>query len=417
MSKQAIDAIFTAFAGPDKDFTYPTMMGIYRQTDPTLKNKGADVRLYHNILLDPHAYSCLRKRATAQNAYEWDVKAASEKSRDKRAAAIVKEQLANMRFQQIREEMLIAELVYGFQVGECMWRRDGEQIVLDDILSRDQVRFAMDDKYRIRLKTMSNMLVGDLVPDRKFIWTTFDRRMNGPYGRGLGAVLWWPVHFKRMLQGFWLDYADRFTTPSVVGTAPDSSGEAEMKTVLAAAENVTDRKAAALPPGAKLEMLESKRAAAEAVFHKFIQYLDEEISKAVLGEAVTSSGSSNASKAAAQTGTELKKENAISDANRLDTALNKGPVTWITEFNVPGATPPKVVTNTKDPVDLKKQAETDATVASMGVARPSIAYIKATYGDGWEEIPPAERIGAKDPASSPAVAGGKQVNINAAAEV
>lgn len=402
-----------AFAGPENDITFPTMLSFYRQTDPTLNNKGANLHLYHNILSDPHTYSCLRKRATAIISYPWDIVAADAKPRNQRAAEGIKKQLANVRLAQIREETLLAELVYGFAVGETMWRRDGNEIVLDDILSRDQVRFNMDDQYRIRLKTRQNMLLGDLVPDRKFIWSTFDRRMNGPYGRGLGAVLWWPVHFKRMLQGFWLDYADRFTTPGVVGTAPEGGGDDAIQKVLEAAENVMDRKAAALPPGAKLETLESKRAATEAVFSKFIEYLDDEISKACLGESVTSSGSSNASKAAAQTGTDLMEANAISDANRLDTAANSTYIKWLTEFNYPGATPPKMVTNTKKPVDMKKEAETDAMVASMGFELDEAAVCRK-YGPGWKRTKAAT---APDLANNPVVAGSKQVNINAAAEI
>lgn len=408
--KRDFTAMFSAFAGADNDITYPTLMGFYRQTDPTLNNRGANIHLYHQILLDPHAYSVLQKRASAINAYPLELKPGGKTAKDKKACALVTEQLANMRLRQIREEMLLSELVYGFQVGEAMWSRDGDTVVLTDVLARDQIRFNMDDQYCIRLRTRTNMLLGDLVPERKFVWSTFDRRNNGPYGRGLGAVLWWPVHFKRMLQEFWLEYADKFTTPAVVGTSPAGATPEMQQRVLIAAESIaTGSKAASLPDGCTLDTLESKRAAAEMVYSSFIEYLDEEISKAVLGESATSGSATHSSKAATQVHSDLHKILAVSDSTRIDAALNSGPIKWLTEYNVPGAKPPRLETDTSEPADLKKAAEIVAVLASAGWKRKR-EWIEQTFGGEFEECEPGTA------AENPTAAGSTQVNVNAAAE-
>lgn len=410
--------MLAAFAGPDNDITFPALMGFYRQNDPTLLSRGATLKMYDQVLQDPHALAELGKRARTINAFTWDVKPGGTSLRDKKAAEAIKEQLSNLRLSQIREEMLIAELVYGFQVGEAMWERDDDRIVLTDILARDQIRFNMDDQYRIRLRTMKDMVIGEHVPPRKFVWSTYDRRNNGPYGRGLGAVLWWPCHFKRILKGFWLDYADKFTTQSVIGTSPEGATPEMQEKVLAAAEAIANgAKAAALPAGATLTGLESKRAATEAVFAKFIEYLDEEMSKAINGEAMTTSGSTHSSKAAGQAHQDVNKILATSDAARSDTTFNTTVIPWLTEFNHPGAKPPKLVTDTKDAVDLKKAAEVVAVLASAGWKRKK-EWMETTFGGEFEEAEAAASEETPDDTSkgSPVGAGSAQVNVNAAAE-
>lgn len=418
MNNDKLQAMLKAFAGTENDFTFPALWGVYRQADPTLVNRGGNIHMYHQILQDPHALSVLRKRASAINAYPWNMQSGSKKARDTAASVAIKEQLSKLRLMEIREEMLLAELVYGFQVGEAMWSRSEVEVVLDDILQRDQIRFNMDDQYRIRLKTLDDMIIGKPVPDRKFIWSTFDRRMNGPYGRGLGSVLWWPVHFKRELQKFWLEYADKFTTPAIVGEAPEGATQEVMDRVFNAAVMLANgSKAAAVPAGSTMKMLESSRPAAETVYNTFIQYLDEEMSKAVLGEAVTSGSSGNAGKAASQVHNDLRKELAISDASRIDTALNTTIVRWLTEFNHPGAKAPRFVTDTKDPVDMKKEAEIVAVNFAAGFRRTK-AWMEAKFGGEFEDTQAGatpEQLAATA-AASPTGAGSTQVNVNAAAE-
>lgn len=416
MNNDKLQNMLQAYAGTDNDFTFPALWGVYRQVDPTLVNRGGNLHMYHQILQDPHALSVLRKRASAINAYPWDVQPCSKKARDVAAAVAIKEQLAKLRLSEIREEMLIAELVYGFQVGEAMWSRTDTEVVLDDILSRDQIRFNMDDQYQIRLKTLDDMIIGKRVPDRKFIWSTFDRRMNGPYGRGLGSVLWWPTHFKRELQKFWLEFADKLTTPAIVGEAPEGATQEVMDRVFSAAVMLANgAKAAAVPAGSTMKVLESSRHAAETVYNSFIVFLNEEISKAV-GEAVQG-GAGATGEAAAQAANDQRQELAISDTSRIDTALNKTVVRWLTEFNHPGAKAPRFVTNTKKPVDLKKEAEIVAVNFSAGFRRTK-AWMEEKFGGEFEDIQagatPEQSAAAA--AASPAGAGSSQVNVNAATE-
>jgi hypothetical protein len=56
---------------------------------------------------------------------------------------------------------------------------------------------------------------------------------------------------------------------------------------------------------------------------------------------------------------------------------------WLTVWNYPGAHPPRVWRQIREESDLRPQAERDKIIYSMGF-RPSLSYIRRTYGEGWE---------------------------------
>ena len=75
------------------------------------------------------------------------------------------------------------------------------------------------------------------------------------------------------------------------------------------------------------------------------------------------------------------------DADLLSATLNKTLVKWITDYNVPGATPPRVWRKVEEQKDLGAVATRDLTICQMGF-KPSLAYINETYGGDWVVAPP-----------------------------
>ncbi|MCL2872903.1 MAG: DUF935 domain-containing protein [Betaproteobacteria bacterium] len=79
----------------------------------------------------------------------------------------------------------------------------------------------------------------------------------------------------------------------------------------------------------------------------------------------------------------------------LSATLNKTLVRWITEFNVPGAQPPKVWRKVEAGEDLDKRAVRDKTLYDMGY-KLNLETVLGTYGAGYEEVaPPAPAPGNK----------------------
>lgn len=370
-----------------RDITFPAFSGVLRQQDDTLITRGGGLglKLYDEIERDCHAYAVLQKRKMAVVARPWQVNPASDSRLDKKAADLVRAQIEAMDFDHVCLNLLDA-LLKGFAVGEIMWTVDGSEIVASEVRPRDQRRFLFDDQYRLRLKTLGNLLPGMELPDRKFIVHSFGAKDGSPYGIGLGTRLFWPAFFKRQGITFWLTFADKFGSPTAVGKYPNGTNQDDRKTLLNALAAISQDAGVAIPDGMVIDLLEATRSGSTDTYEKLVRYMDEAITITVLGDTPSTKGSGGQLASAALVREEVRLELVKADADLLSGTINKTLARWITELNLPGATPPKIWRQVEAPKDLSGVATRDKTIYDMGF-RPTLAYIKETYGGDWTEMP------------------------------
>ncbi|WP_334158664.1 DUF935 domain-containing protein [Oryzomicrobium sp.] len=385
-----------------KDITFPSFMGILRVQDDTLLTRGASIsyKIYDDIERDCHAYGLLQKRKLAVVARPWQVDPASEDPRDVQAADMVRAQLANIGVPALDtpgDQVVVASnfdlvcynlldaLLKGFAVGEIMWGRDGSEVVVREVRSRDQRRFNFDVDYKLRLKTFQNLIPGDPVPARKFIVHSFGAKDGSPYGHGLGSRLFWPAFFKRQDITFWLTFLDKFGSPTAVGKYPNGTTESDKSKLLSALGAIAQDAGVTIPEGMIIEYLEAQRSGTVS-YEQFCRYMDEEMTFAVLGESPTSKGSGGALASAAVAREEVRLELVQADADLLSATLNATLSPWLTAYNCPGARPPKIWRQVKRPEDLKARSERDKNIHGIGF-RPTLEQIQEDYGGKWEVVP------------------------------
>lgn len=386
--------IYKEIATVQNDMTFPAWGGIYRQLDATLLARagGKGIWLYDDVLRDAHAFAVIQNRIMTVLSYAWELKLPENASDlDIKAFEEVRNQLQNMPFDKVCEDLLYA-ILYGYSVGEVMWERENDRVVAKDILDRDQKRFYMDEFYQVRLRTIENQFPGETIPDRKFIWHTFGSRKRNPYGRGLGDKLWYLVHFKKELMKFWLSYGEKFASPTILVKLPAGATPDMQAKGLEAAQAISSEAELAIPEDLKPELLESRHHASAGVYQSYIAMLNEEISKCVLNESVTTSSGEHAARAAVATHNEVRLELVQADSNLLCDTLNNTLIKWIVELNFPGARAPRLSRDIASPEDLFKRAQRDQYVGTLGY-RPTLAYIRRVYGPDWEEWDGAVGLG------------------------
>lgn len=364
----------------------PLFSGLINQNDDTLasRGQGKGIKLYEEIERDAHVFSCLHKRKMAVISRPWEVTPASESRLDKKAAEIVRIQLEALNFDALCLGLLDA-INKGFSVGEIIWQPIGAETVADELRLRDQRRFVFGENYELRLKTQENMLTGEEMPARKFVVHSIGAKDGNPYGLGLGSKLFWPVWFKRQGITFWLTFLDKFGSPTAVGKYPSGTQPPEQQKLLDALGAISQDAGVAIPEGMVIELLEATRGGT-AGYESMCRYMDEQISYCVLGESAGAKNSGGALASAAITRNEVRLELVQFDADLLSATLNDTLVKWISEFNIPGATPPTVWRKVTEPEDLKLRAERDKILVDMGF-RPSLNYVRDTYGGDWELAP------------------------------
>jgi len=353
---------------------------ILASSDSILEQKGGSLDIYREVGRDDQVKSTFQQRRLAITSLEWDITPGGESAQDQAAADFLRENIGEIEFDRITDRMLYS-VFYGYAVGECMWKLDGNRVKLDDVKVRDRIRFRFSRKDH-GLYLVNGPAQYERMPDNKF-WTinTGADHDDEPYGLGLAHFLYWPVFFKRNGIKLWLIFLEKFGMPTVKGTASKSitDDKLERAKLLAALRAVQTDGAVIIPDGVEVELLEAARSGADT-YSSLQERMDAAIAKIVLSQTMTTDNGSSRSQAEVHSG--VRDEVVKADADLICASFNRTVATWLTEWNFPGAKPPKVWRKTEKPKDDNSLAERDSKIYALGF-EPTEEYIEETYGPGW----------------------------------
>lgn len=391
-SRPEMREVATTRDGRDITRGYVDPFMLQQPTDSVLRLRGnGDYEIYKEVLRDDQVASCFAQRRLAVIAKELQVDAGGTSRADKKAADFITEQIKTMALDNATDKMLYG-VYYGYAAAEIMWGRDGSNIVVDAIKVRDRRRFGFDGYGNLRLKTFANP-DGELLPAKKFwSFSTGADHDDEPYGLGLAHWLYWPVFFKRAGIQYWMIFLERFGQPTIVGKHSSNAEPEEKRKLLDALEAVAFDTGITIPQGMEIEFLEAVRSGT-ADYVKLCEYMDAAITKITLGQTASTQGTPGRLGNDELQG-DVRADLIRADADLVCESFNETVVTWLTEFNFPGAKPPRVFRVTDPDEDLAARAERDTKIYNMGF-KPTLEYIREQYGEGWEEraiAPPADPV-------------------------
>ena len=332
------------------------------------------LRLFDDILLDCHAAGVLRNRFMAVAGLPWKIIPAAnpisgpgrplKKSRSKEIADFVTNALMFSPFNRLNYELMQA-ILFGVYGAEVLWTLRGRKIVPYNFIPRHpkQIKFTLDRG--LNILTVQDMIYGIPVPKNKFIIFTWGDSEN-PYGKGLGATLWWPVWFKKNALKFWLTYLERFGQPTVVGKYPPGTPPEDQAKLMTALESIQTETGLKIPDTMTLELLEAKRQGS-ADYKDLCGFLDDSMSKAVLGQTLTTQVGSKGALATAKVQENIRHEIVKLDSDMLAETHNHNLIPMIVDLNFPGVDDyPTLVFDAKPPEDTLNKARAWATLISAG---------------------------------------------------
>ncbi len=373
--------------------------------DSLLRNRGGgDLLIYEQVLSDPEVKATFAQRQLAVTQCEWQVDAASESAIDQAAADFIREQIEQLDFDDLTTKMLYGG-VYGYSAAECIYQAGGARVVWDATKVRTRRRFRFGKENELRLPTMQQMYEG--IPcEEPYFWhfATGSDNDDEPYGTGLAHWLYWPVFFKRNGIKFWLIFLEKFAQPTSVGKYQPGSTTDERTRLLQALRAIQTDSGIAIPEGMTIELLEAARNGTSD-YQTLCNQMDAMIQKVTLGQTASTQGTPGKLGNDKLQG-DVRADIIKADADLICESFNQGPVRWLTEWNFPGAKPPRVYRITEEPEDLNVRAERDTKVKALGF-KPSLAYVKETYGEEWEESQEPDPL---DPSAVGPASAGRQRN-------
>ncbi|MEO5332145.1 MAG: DUF935 domain-containing protein [Magnetococcus sp. YQC-5] len=378
-----------AMSTGDRDVTrgFTDAFAVMPPQDAILMTKGdGDYALYENLLQDDQVASCFQQRRLALISRPWVVDPGNDDKPSKAAAAFIKSQLERIPWDTITDRMLYG-IFFGFSVAECMWGREGNTVTLADLRVRHPGRFAFGVGGGLRLRTLADYAQGEEMPEKKFwVFRAGAFHDDEPYGQGLAHWLYWPVFFKRGGLRAWLKMMDKFGSPTAVGVYPANAGEMEKRKLLQALEAIQSQSGLIIPEGMRVDLLEASihGSAGNADLY---DRTNDAIAKVILSQTLTTEAKGGQYKGDVHKS--VRNDVVKADADMLCESFNRGPVVWLTEWNFPGATPPRVRREIQEPEDLDARSLREERMIKAGY-RPTLKQVVETYGGEWEDVSTVE---------------------------
>jgi phage gp29-like protein len=343
-----------------------------------------------------------RKNAVAQ--LDLIVHAASSAAEDQRAAAMVREMICEgpIQLDSVLFDVLDA-VGKGFSATEIMWDTSGREWFPAQLKWRDPRWFAFDwiSGEEILVRTLKGEMIpveGDAAAAQpthfggegilsslrggigiqpmtaplapfKFV-THFAKAKAGlPIRGGLARAAGWAYLFKNYILKDWVTFAEVFGQPLRVGKYHPGASEQDKQALLTAVSRIGTDAAAIMPESMVIEFTEAHQNGSSELYQNFCQYLDAQVSKAVLGQTLTTEmPRSGGSRAAAQVHEGVRRDIMNADARRLAATLARDLVRPIVELNMgPQRQYPKIELGLPDDSDVKVFAEIVAMLADRGL--------------------------------------------------
>ena len=360
---------------------------------------------------DPHLFSQLQTRKNAVTGLDFEIIPFGDEPRDKEIADFIEEQLGGIEgFEDVETDLLDA-IGKGFAVGEIMWGYDEGHVVVHSIKTRHQKRFfwdSLDDSFKVRTKEAPG---GTLLPGNKFIVHKYKARSGHTSRAGILRVVAWMYLFKNYDLKDWVSFAEVYGLPLRLGKYQPGASEADKVALMQALIQIGADAAGIIPDGTTIDFINTEKTSSSDLYERLARYCDEQISKAILGQTLTSD-SGGGSYAQSKTHNDVRHDLTIADCKALASTLRRDLIRPLCIFNFgEDKRIPHIRFDCEESEDLTQTAEIIGTLIEKTGLRVPTSYLYKKFS-----IPEPE---ADEEIATPRFAGGagilpfKQLSLKA----
>ena len=281
---------------------------------------------------DPHLFSQLQTRKNAVTGLDFEIIPFSDDPRDKEIADFIEEQINGIESLEDVETDLLDAIGKGFAVSEIMWGYDEGHVVVREIKSRHQKRFfwdSLDDSFKVRTKDAPE---GILLPTNKFIVHRYKARSGHTSRAGILRVVAWMYLFKNYDLKDWVSFAEVYGLPLRLGKYAPGASEADKVALMQALVQIGADAAGIIPDGTSIDFITTEKTSSSDLYERLARYCDEQISKAILGQTLTSD-SGGGSYAQSKTHNDVRHDLTVADCKSLASTLRRDLIRPLCIFN------------------------------------------------------------------------------------
>ena len=304
---------------------------------------------------DAHIASVINTRQLEVSNLDWSIVPATQEDKDIKVAEFCTEVVDKIPKFRSHLKFLLNAIPYGIVGNEILWQQNGA-ITIAGLTNIRAQNFTFVNSLQPMLANPPGNYTGVPIEPNKFIIHQADS-ISGLDNR---AGVMRNVVIAYMMKSFsmkdWTIYSEVYHQPFRIGYY-DKTQEGEIATIQDALAQIGSDASAVLPEGAKIEFLKDSKTSGESPYKEMLEYLDRQISKAVLGQTLSSDAGRDGTVGATDQA-KVRQDIKIDDAKNLGDTLKFDLLTPLVWLNFePGTLIPNFVFDTKQKPDLNKEAE------------------------------------------------------------
>lgn len=280
------------------------------------------------------------------------------------------------------EDILDASL-YGYNPIELTWEKDGNYIIPVKAVAKPQewFYFNSEGEFFYKDRTRGGKRQIDL-EGFKFLLPRNKATYVNPYGCAILSRCFWNVAFINGGMEFWVKFSEKLGMPWVFGKYDRSMTDQEKKSFLTALVNMVQDAVGIIPNDGSVEVMQTGSTGNSEIYKLLVDKCENNISKAILGQTLTTDVGSVGSFAAGKVHADVRSDIVQSDTNLVVSTI-KRLIQLINAINFADDEVP-IYGVVQEDFGLER-AERDQKVQSLGV-RFSKDYIVKTYGYNDKDI-------------------------------
>ena len=355
---------------PSRGLTPVRLARILREADEG--NVRSQMELFEEMEeKDAHLFSQLQTRKLAVTGLDWEVQPfAADSEQDKMIAEWVKDQLLGIEnLDEIMTDLMDA-VGKGVSIMEIIWGVDADGYdVIEDIQYVHQKKLVWDSQREEMLICTEQYPSGIELPKNKFVIHRYKAKSGHASRAGIMRIVSWMYLFKNYTVKDWASFCEVYGMPLRIGKYDQGASEADKKELLNAIVRIGSDAAG--------EFKESNKTTSADIYEQLARYCDEQISKAVLGQTLTSD-SGGGSYAQSKTHNEVRHDLTAADAKALAVTIRRDIIRPLVEYNFGmDVDIPIIRFNSEEEEDQREAVETYRTLAcDIGLKIPAAHVYK-----------------------------------------
>ncbi len=270
-----------------------------------------------------HYASVLGTRKRGVSRLPVTVEAASDDPEDVKIADDVRELTLRPGFRLLRKHMLDA-LGKSYSVHEIVWKRGAKWLPQYEWRDPRWFRWDRDTGRKLRLKDEADPINGIALQPYKWIVHQPNLKTGLPIRGGLARLVAFAWICKAYAQKDWNAFAEIFGLPLRIGRYGPGATKGDIAILRHAVASLGSDAAAILPASMSIEFHQAAKTGGGDLFEKLCDYLDRQISKAVLGQTMTSDAQSTGMNSGnAGVHNEVREDIRDDDAQDAEETLNR----------------------------------------------------------------------------------------------